>query len=267
MAPEVIDGRISHVDYYFYSLQPFFDQLNRFQKKTLVLHYDVKNENLMNIFNTLNSREKIAAELSKPEIVTDNGFNETKPTKNKQSTLQTIASLLGKRFLHFRRNYRLLICLLVLPTLFQIIAMFFMTIRPPGEHDKALEFSTDLYKGSAEFYTRPGSGSDFQVEIDSNLLTRCLDRECFLFNSSEDAFRWILETSNDFAEQRYGGLTARKEKHFIWYNNKGYHSMPVWLNMLDSAMLKAELENTNYSIRTINHPLRIEEDELTISSM
>ncbi|XP_055631846.1 glucosylceramide transporter ABCA12 [Toxorhynchites rutilus septentrionalis] len=248
-------------------LQPLFDQLNRFQEKTLILHYDIKNENLLNIFNTLNNREKLTTELSEPEIVTDNGFHGTKPTKNKQSTFQIITSLLSKRFLHFRRNYRLLICLLVLPTLFQIVAMFFMTIRPPGEHDKALEFSTDLYKGSTEFYTKPGSGSVFQTEIDSNLLSRCLDRECFLFNSSEDAFRWVLETSRDFAEQRYGGLTARKEKHFIWYNNKGYHSMPVWLNMLDSAILKAELENTNYSIRTINHPLRIEEDELTISSI
>lgn len=221
----------------------------------------------MNIFNAVNSHETKLTEIREPEIVSANGFHGSKPTERKLGSFQIISSLLHKRFLHFRRNYRLLICLLVLPTLFEIIAMYFMTIRPPGEHDQAIEFSTDLYRKSAEFYTRTGNGTSFQLDINSNILAHCPDSECYLFNNSEDAFRWMLQTTFEFADRRFGGLTGRKEKHFVWYNNKGYHSMPVWLNLLDSAILKAELENSSYRIRTINHPLKIEEDELTISSM
>nr|XP_029714133.1 LOW QUALITY PROTEIN: ATP-binding cassette sub-family A member 12 [Aedes albopictus] len=248
-------------------LKSLFDQLNQYQNKKLILTYDLKNENLMNIFNAVNSRESQTPDIREPEIVSANGFHGSKPTEHKLSSFQIIASLLHKRFLHFRRNYRLLICLLVLPTLFEVIAMYFMTIRPPGEHDQALELSTALYHDSAEFYTRSGNGSDFQREIDAGILTHCPDADCYLFKSSEDAHRWILQTNYEFADRRFGGLTARQEKHFVWYNNKGYHSMPVWLNLLDSAILKAELENSSYSIRTINHPLQIEEDELTISSI
>ncbi|XP_062562122.1 glucosylceramide transporter ABCA12 [Armigeres subalbatus] len=248
-------------------LKSLFDQLNQYQDKKLILNYDVKNENLMNVFNAVNSRESQAAEIREPEIISANGFHGSKPTQHNLGSFQIINSLLHKRFLHFRRNYRLLICILILPTLFEIIAMYFMTLRPPGEHDKPLELSTALYRGSAEFYTRPGNGSDFQLEIDAGILSHCPDSECYLFKSSEEAFRWLLQTNYEFSDRRFGGLTARKEKHFVWYNNKGYHSMPVWLNLLDSAILKSELENTNYSIRTINHPLKIEEDELTISSI
>lgn len=249
-------------------LQGLFDQLNQFQDKRLILSYDIKNENLMNIFSVVNSREVPREEIGEPEIVSANGHHDSKPAKQTHSTFEILSTLFKKRFLHFRRNYRLLICILVLPALFEIIAMFFMTIRPPGEYDKILELSPELYHGAAEFYTRLGNGTGYQRDVTSSILERCEDdANCYLFNSSEEAFNWLLSTNDQFSERRYGGLTSRKEKHFIWYNNKGYHSMPIWLNMLDSAMLQAEMENTSYSIRTINHPLKIEEDELTLSSI
>ncbi|XP_058829413.1 glucosylceramide transporter ABCA12-like [Topomyia yanbarensis] len=248
-------------------LQPLFDQLNLFQEKTLILSYDLKNENLLNIFNAVHAREPPPVEKSEPEIVPANGTQETKPIEHRQSTFQILRFLLRKRYLHFCRSYRLLICMLVLPTLFEIIAMLFMTIRPPGEYDKALDLTDRLYEGAAEFYTKTGNGTAFELDVDSNILAHCNEADCYLFNSSEQAFRWILRTNAEFEERRYGGLTNRKDKHFVWYNNKGYHSMPIWLNMLDSAILKAELENNTYNIHTINHPLKIEEDELTVSSI
>ncbi|XP_053683429.1 retinal-specific phospholipid-transporting ATPase ABCA4 [Sabethes cyaneus] len=250
-------------------LQPLFNQLNQYQEKTLILKYDLKNENLLNIFNDVNGRETIPSKIGEPEIMSANGHDthESKPIERQQSTRQILQSLLRKRFLHFRRNYRLLICLLVLPTLFEIIAMFFMTIRPPGEYDAVLNLSRQLYAGSAEFYSRNGNGTSYQKQIDANILENCNNENCYLFNSSGDAFRWLLRTNSEFVQRRYGGLTNQKEKHFVWYNNKGYHSMPIWMNMLDSAMLQAEMGNNSYSINTINHPLQIEEDELTLSSI
>ncbi|XP_055614020.1 glucosylceramide transporter ABCA12 [Uranotaenia lowii] len=249
-------------------LQSLFDQLNTLQDQKQILSYDVKNENLMNIFNSVNSKESLPSCNGEPDIVSANGFHTEKPTTESLSPGELIGNLLRKKFLHFRRNYRLLICILVLPTIFEIIAMFFMTIRPPGEHDKVLEFSPDLYRNAAEFYTLSGNGTEFQQTIDSEVLKYCdVEANCHTFNASEDAFRWLLRTEAEYPESRYGGLTSRKDKHVVWYNNKGYHSMPIWLNMLDSAVLKAELGNDSYSIRTTNHPLKIEEDQLTLSSI
>lgn len=70
----------------------------------------------------------------------------------KQSVFEVAKHLFRKRFLHFKRNYRLIICVLVLPTLFEIIAMGFMTLRPPGEYDINLPLTRDLYANSTEFY-------------------------------------------------------------------------------------------------------------------
>uniref|UniRef100_A0A182SLQ4 ABC transporter domain-containing protein n=1 Tax=Anopheles maculatus TaxID=74869 RepID=A0A182SLQ4_9DIPT len=177
------------------------------------------------------------------------------------------SQVLNKRIRHFLRNYRLLVCLLVLPTIFEIIAMGFMTIRPPGEYDQMVNFSPALYPKSTEFYTNATDGDDYRDAIVTDLLAHCTNDLCSMFNSSLDAYRWLLSTTDDYTERRYGGITVNKEKNIVWYNNKGYHSMPTWLNMLDTAVLRAELDDPSYTIRTINHPLKIEEDDLSISSI
>lgn len=64
-----------------------------------------------------------------------------------------IRNLFWKRAMHFRRNFRLILCMLILPTLFEILAMGFMTLRPPGEYDTKLQLNSGLlYPNSEEFY-------------------------------------------------------------------------------------------------------------------
>lgn len=63
-----------------------------------------------------------------------------------------ILTLLKKRFLHYRRNYRLLIITLLLPAVFVAVAMGFSLIRPPDDSEDPLQMSSSLYsKFSAEF--------------------------------------------------------------------------------------------------------------------
>lgn len=90
---------------------------------------------------------------------------------------------------------------------------------------------------------------------------------CKTFDTSEHAFKWLLHTEHDYLEKRYGGLSFNDSRYSVWYNNKGYHSMPVYLNELNSAILKKAVNNTQYNIRTNNHPLKMGEKELTQSSM
>ncbi|KFM77694.1 ATP-binding cassette sub-family A member 2, partial [Stegodyphus mimosarum] len=46
----------------------------------------------------------------------------------------------------------------------------------------------------------------------------------------------------------------------VWYNNKGYHSMPTYVNSLNNAILRANLPKSKgyaaaYGITVINHPM------------
>uniref|UniRef100_A0A182MYE2 ABC transporter domain-containing protein n=1 Tax=Anopheles dirus TaxID=7168 RepID=A0A182MYE2_9DIPT len=255
------------------NIEPLLEHMAQLKSSKQIEAFEIRNENLLNIFNTVNAGDLTSSD---PMLLNGNGsaashipngFHGPKTSDSKLGTFSIMATLFRKRMRHFLRNYRLLICLLVLPTVFEIIAMGFMTIRPPGEYDQMVNFSTALYPGSAEFYTNATDADEYRSAIVDDLLGHCTDDLCTVFNSSLDAYRWILSTSDQYAERRYGGITVNKEKNVVWYNNKGYHSMPTWLNMLDTAVLRAELDNPSYTIRTINHPLKIEEDDLSISSI
>lgn len=116
--------------------------------------------------------------------------------------------------------------------------------------------------------TRPISyenANTFDERINQSL--QCSNNDCDYFNSSEQAFRWILNTSDQYADSRYGGISVNDTLAAIWYNNKGYHSMPVYLNKLNTALLNAELKSEGYNITTFNHPIKLGRAELSISSM
>ncbi|XP_064420182.1 ATP-binding cassette sub-family A member 2 [Latimeria chalumnae] len=98
-------------------------------------------------------------------------------------------------------------------------------------------------------------------------------------NTSE----YILHTSDRFRLHRYGALTfgnvqksipasfgvtapptvrkiAVRRTAQVFYNNKGYHSMPTFLNALNNAILRANLPKSKgnpaaYGITVTNHPM------------
>ena len=189
------------------------------------------------------------------------------PTSEQTPFMEIVGNLFWKRFLHFRRNYKLLICILVLPVIFEIIAMGFMTIRPPGDYDKAIEFNRALYPNSIEFYSQENL-TPFGENIHQDFEETCsINENCEFFDSSKKSFDWILKTHEEFIGRRYGGVSLNDSRSIVWYNNKGYHSMPLYLNVLNSAVLRKELNDSSYNIVTQNHPLKLGEGELSVSSM
>uniref|UniRef100_A0A4W3GYW1 ATP-binding cassette sub-family A member 2 n=1 Tax=Callorhinchus milii TaxID=7868 RepID=A0A4W3GYW1_CALMI len=94
---------------------------------------------------------------------------------------------------------------------------------------------------------------------------------------------YLLFTSDRFRLHRYGGVTFGNVQRSIpasfgakaapmvrkiavrrtaqaFYNNKGYHSMPTYLNALNNAILRANLPKTKgnpagYGITVTNHPM------------
>nr|APD26542.1 ATP-binding cassette transporter subfamily A member 2 protein [Brachionus koreanus] len=113
---------------------------------------------------------------------------------------------------------------------------------------------------------------------------KTITHETLLNISGENETEYYLSTTDMYRLKRYGGLGFDKDKIVdnyknlneqvqnlekqrlarIWYNNKGFHSMPVFLNVLNNAILRANvkknLNNSNirlneYGISAINHPM------------
>lgn len=141
-----IPYRNSKSDYINYA--PLMKDIERLEKESSIRSFRIVSSNLEQIFNDL--------VLNRPQQINGTKKVEEKVAaivqEKRLSEFDVMLTLLKKRFLHFKRNYRLILTVLVLPTLFEIIAMSFMKLRPPGEHDTNLRFNTDLYPNSTEFY-------------------------------------------------------------------------------------------------------------------
>jgi hypothetical protein len=68
---------------------------------------------------------------------------------------------------------------------------------------------------------------------------------------------------------RYGGWSLSHTKEnplfIVWYNNKGHHSMPAYLNALNEAILRAT--GVQGHLTTLNHPLKLSSEQLNRMTM
>lgn len=254
------------------------NSIEQLEAQQSIKNFHIVSSNLENVFNDL-----IIPNTSKNSNA--NGYHHSGNDVNKKtdevtpmiqreklSEFEVVKNLLTKRFLHFKRNYRLILCVLILPTLFEIIAMGFMTLRPPGEHDIDLQLSRGLYANGTDVYSVE-SGNDVQNETYRQLTTYCETNDdefgnvCRTFETSESLFRWVLNTTQDYPVSRYGGVSVNGSRSAVWFNNNGYHAMPVFLNELNTAYLRSLMNDTSYKITTNNYPLKLDDKELSQTSM
>lgn len=257
-------------DQKYYNFGPLVGYLEEMQRTNQIVGFKVHSNDLEGIFNGLIQSHEASGDAPAGEangrIDACNGANQTKVTYYENlSTMTVIANLFWKRFKHFRRNFRLIICVLVLPTVFVALAMAFMTIRPPGEFDVALPMGPQLYPDSEEFYSLETSNP-----YDEQVYGALADNDSLAFNTSEDVFRWLIVGDGQNGYNRYGGISLNGSTAAVWYNNKGYHSMPSYLNQLNNALFNVEMNATKdekFHIRTVNHPMKLGKDELSASSV
>lgn len=247
----------------YIDLGPLIESIEMQQKQQSILHFRVISKDLVDIFNNLTAKAELEALISNvmDKNAIDNRDESVERKRNEQ--MDNTRNLLWKRFTHFKRNYRLILLVLVLPAIFEALAMTCMIYRPPDEFDSELMLSQQLYANSLEFYTYQNMNK-FDNKTRKHL--KCTDK-CEYFSSSERAFYWILETQDDYIERRYGGITMNDSKLAVWYDNNGYHAMPVYLNELNSALFKSEMDNDLYKITTSSHPLKLGRNGLNLSSM
>lgn len=57
----------------------------------------------------------------------------------------------------------------------------------------------------------------------------------------------------------------KQAQFVVWYNNKGQHSLPAYLNALSNAVLGAGGSRGN--ITTYSHPLKLSAEQLSKSTL
>ncbi|XP_064455881.1 phospholipid-transporting ATPase ABCA1-like isoform X2 [Ornithodoros turicata] len=91
-----------------------------------------------------------------------------------------------------------------------------------------------------------------------------------LYNISEiSVVDYLINTYPAFTERRYGGWSFNKTYAKVWFENTGYHSLPVYQTALSNAFLKSAIRRSNPSIpyssvgiTVYNHPLHLTSEQL-----
>lgn len=261
---------------------PLINDIEEMVQQQQIKNFRIVSSNLENIFNELVDPSTVKKSCANGHVHSSSANEKLDDVtaivnRNKLSELEAAGNLFKKRFLHFKRNYRLILCMFILPTLFEIMAMGFMKLRPPGEFDIDLQFSRALYPNSTDAYSIEygnEDGYDVGNETYADFTSYCslengdrFGNICNTFNSSEKLFRWVLNTTDDYPTSRYGGISINGSRSAVWYNNNGYHAMPVFLNELNTAYFRSLMNDSDYKITTNNHPLKLDNKELSQSSM
>lgn len=149
---------VANIPYYrgtnvYTNFGPLIKSVECLQAEGRIDYFKILSKDLEGIFNNLNKQidgEIVLANGCKQQVAM-NG-NLVKPKSIQISKIGVVRTMFWKRFVHFKRNYKLMTCVLVLPVLFEMAAMGLMTLRSPDEYNVALQFSDDLYPNSTQFY-------------------------------------------------------------------------------------------------------------------
>uniref|UniRef100_A0A1A9WA06 ABC transporter domain-containing protein n=1 Tax=Glossina brevipalpis TaxID=37001 RepID=A0A1A9WA06_9MUSC len=252
----------------------FLKYLYSLQIKDKIQELTVETESLEQLFNDL---DKNSIGMIKQNGYSDGDCMKTISLKKEFGSelvcdapltrFEAMRELFWKRLVHFSRNYRMILSVLILPAVFEVCAMWFITQRLEDDYDKSLKLTRNLYPKSTEMLSMEVP-NDFTKNIYSTLKQECdTDMPCQEFPNTKQAFYWILETLTEYREKRYGGYSFNESKTMVWYNNKGYHAMMAWLNDLNSQLLQVSVNDSNYSITTYNEPWKLNAAEFSTTSI
>ncbi|CAH1634658.1 unnamed protein product [Spodoptera littoralis] len=220
----------------------------------------------------------------------------------KGTTWQQFKALMYARYMHHIRNWWLMFLLMVLPTVFVSVAMAFSMLRPPADNEIALKLDDHLYKDSTEFLVPPPVPSQYVDPkfVDSIVHYLMMDKqtknwtradnprcecretrqhcniteaqsttppELMLLPDSIALNKWLVGTQEIYIEKRYGGFSMTLKNNMTnmisWYNNKGHHAMPAYLNTANNAILRAVSGKPTANITTYTHPLKISNEPIS----
>uniref|UniRef100_A0A8B9UCV2 ATP binding cassette subfamily A member 13 n=1 Tax=Anas zonorhyncha TaxID=75864 RepID=A0A8B9UCV2_9AVES len=144
--------------------------------------------------------------------------------------LAQIVAILMKRFHHARRDWRGSLSNVLLPVVFVALAMALFSVKPLAIDYPSLKLTPRLYKNAESFFSFNTS-----VRYVKN------KKGYILYNLSGLLVEEYLVRSSNKARSMFGFnpfLIHNFHSLFqVWYNQKGFHSLPSYLNELNNLIL------------------------------
>uniref|UniRef100_A0A8C2TW50 ATP binding cassette subfamily A member 13 n=1 Tax=Coturnix japonica TaxID=93934 RepID=A0A8C2TW50_COTJA len=178
--------------------------------------------------------------------------------------LAQIVALLLKRFHHIRRDWRGSLSNVLLPVLFVALAMALFSVKPLAIDYPSLKLTPGLYKNAESFFSFNTSVPYMKNKRGHILYDLSgLIMEEYLVRSSNKLIPCELKKNTiiflpdpnfqtPFLIQNFHSLFQ------VWYNQKGFHSLPSYLNELNNFILWLNLPPTvdwrQYGITLYSQP-------------
>uniref|UniRef100_A0A8C3L206 P-type phospholipid transporter n=1 Tax=Chrysolophus pictus TaxID=9089 RepID=A0A8C3L206_CHRPC len=207
---------------------------------------------------------------------------------------QQFVALLWKRLLIAKRSRKGFFAQIVLPAVFVCIALMFSLIVPPFGKYPSLELQPWMYDEQYTFIRYVPCGSELMLNpkilFSAELNTPCtVGQKEWTTASVPDSVLEILrgnwsmenpspscECSNEKIKKMLpvcppgaGGLPPPQVRWIlvVWFNNKGWHAIASFLNVINNAILRANLQQgknpSAYGITAFNHPLNLTKQQLS----
>lgn len=159
--------------------------------------------------------------------------------------MSQIYALVIKKLIYSSRNYILLLIQLLVPVLFVFMTMAAESFLTGGVDLPELAISFDSYLRTVTVLEQGVIGTDsFEEKVFNSYQEtfRSLPAEHALVNTKMDMDQTILnqyEISNAETNLYYmAGLTVNENNITAWFNNQGYHTAPLAINLVNNAILK-----------------------------
>lgn len=159
--------------------------------------------------------------------------------------MSQVYALVIKKLIYSSRNYILLLIQLLVPVLFVFMTMAAENFLTGGIDLPELAISFDSYLRTVtvleEGMIEPGS---FEEKVFNSYqeVFRTLPTEHRLVNTKIDMEQTILDQyqiSNAETNLFYmAGVTVNEKNITAWFNNQGYHTAPLAINLVNNAILK-----------------------------
>uniref|UniRef100_A0A8C8E1E1 P-type phospholipid transporter n=1 Tax=Oryzias sinensis TaxID=183150 RepID=A0A8C8E1E1_9TELE len=112
--------------------------------------------------------------------------------------------------------------------------------------------------------------SDLIADQTEHILMRHLIYESFSLGGKVTQTEVDVEHVEDAVSafrRRYQVTQVKPAQKLVWFNNKGWHSMVSFVNVMNNGLLRASLppgpERSKHGISAYNHPLNLTKDQLT----
>ncbi|XP_068958059.1 phospholipid-transporting ATPase ABCA7 [Petaurus breviceps papuanus] len=124
------------------------------------------------------------------------------------------------------------------------------------------KFVNEIRYGGFSLGGSPNLGLGSGPEI----LSTIQDLQSLFYNSQNNVVHHLLHNLSAWAES----LDTQNNVK-VWFNNKGWHAMVAFINVLNNGLLRAHLppgtDPHSYSITTLNHPLSLTKEQLSEATL